>query len=164
MLPMPEYTHRAMGQRKKNYWKETETGSGFHLCSQISFFNELLRHKRYTRGYKLNCNYCRCTKWSACKKNNSTKLMVHRDNLSVGENTGAGWDLGKQQSMGTISSLFRQLLPCISPLLPNLPIFQDKLFWTNGNKASYKIQPFDCVWRWIKITESEERKQMSCLR
>lgn len=78
----------------------------------------------------------KCVKWSMWKKNNSTDLTVHRRQPHCWEQHDS-WP----GSWGTAVSgphllSGRWLLPCTSPWLPKLPIFQEKLFWTNGNQTS----------------------------
>lgn len=86
-LPVPECTHRGMGE--KNYWKEKETGSGFHLCHQISFFNELLRHKLYTRA----------TNWNATTAYAQSDLHVRKMKAQSWWYTGITAVLGKTQGL-----------------------------------------------------------------
>lgn len=74
----PTSTHPHTRMERKTDERRPTPGP-FICVDRISLSNNLLRHKLYIGSCELKCShYHKCTKWSVCKKSNSSNSMGHR--------------------------------------------------------------------------------------
>lgn len=107
----------------------------FICVSQLLFLHVPLRHKQQTRGCKLTFRY-QMRQVIHVEEKQQHRLDGTQETTSL---LGTTRQLARILGSSSVRAHLlpgRWLLPCTSPWLPKLPIFQEKLFWTNGNQTS----------------------------